>query len=476
MEAETASEGSPFNFEIVWHVLAGHVSLTTLKVEARQEIFPLKHIFRISRGSRTEASVVTVSVSDGTYTGRGEGVPIARYNQTVDSVLAQVSSIASVTDLDRDKLPELLPAGAARNALDCALWDLEAKRSGKRAWELANIPIADQVETSFTISLDTPARMADAAAAALDLPILKLKLCGDDSDLARVEAVRAAAPNTRLLIDANESWSPRHYRNMVSALKELGVELIEQPFAADADDVLETLEHPIPVCADESCHTTADLPRLKDRYEAINIKLDKTGGLTEALRLYQRARENHFKILVGCMVCTSLSIAPARCLPATPIGLISMVPCSSPAIVITAFSIGTKESQCPGASYGADDVLFLSVRRHTKHANRHRAAIPANVPLLNLEFDCGRCRKRAAAILLILDFVMATFGLEHAVAHESAGIRQRINQPVAVLLQPLFIELVSIPLYRIQIDFRSDWTLRIRVPGIDHVENFRVNL
>ena len=318
MEAETASAGHVHRsiLKLFWHVLlgAGHVSLTTLKIEARQEIFPLKHPFRISRGSRTEACVVTVSVSDGQYTGRGEGVPIARYNQTVDSVLAQISSIASVTDLDRDKLQELLPAGAARNALDCALWDLEAKRSGKRAWELANIPIADQVETSFTISLDTPARMADAAAAAIDLPILKLKLCGDDSDLARVEAVRAAAPNARLLIDANESWSPRHYRNTVSALKELGVELIEQPFPADADDVLETLDHPIPVCADESCHTTIDLPRLKNRYEAINIKLDKTGGLTEALQLYQRARENNFKILIGCMVCTSLSIAPARLL------------------------------------------------------------------------------------------------------------------------------------------------------------------
>jgi L-alanine-DL-glutamate epimerase-like enolase superfamily enzyme len=173
---------------------------------------------------------------------------------------------------------------------------------------------ADQVETSFTISLDTPAKMADAAAAAGDLPILKLKLCGDDRDLARVEAVRAAAPNARLLIDANEAWSPDHYRKTVSALKELGVELIEQPFPADADDVLEELDHPIAVCADESCHTTADLPRLKNRYEAINIKLDKTGGLTEALRLYQRGRENSFKILIGCMVCTSLSIAPARIL------------------------------------------------------------------------------------------------------------------------------------------------------------------
>ena len=336
VEAETPPAGSPFNLEIVWHVAAGHVSLITLKIEARQEIFPLHHPFRISRGSRTEACVVTVAVSDGQLTGRGEGVPIARYNQSADSVLAQIELIQINDDLDRYKLATLLPAGAARNAVDCALWDLEAKRSGKRAWELANISCsrrragdadashseaattntleADQVETSFTISLDTPARMADATATARDLPILKLKLCGDDADVARVEAVRAAALNARLLIDANESWSPAHYRKTVSALKELGVELIEQPFPADADDVLETLEHPIPVCADESCHTTADLPVLENRYEAINIKLDKTGGLTEAIDLYQRGRENNFKILIGCMVCTSLSIAPARVL------------------------------------------------------------------------------------------------------------------------------------------------------------------
>lgn len=285
-----------------------------MKIEAREEIFPLNHPFRISRGSRTEACVISVSINDGQYTGRGEGVPITRYNQTTDSVLAQINSIASVLPFNRDKLPELLPAGAARNALDCALWDLQAKRSGKRAWELASIPLVEQVETSFTISLDTPARMAEAAAAAAALPILKLKLRGDDLDVARVEAVRAATPNTRLLIDANESWSPRHYQNVVSSFKDLGVELIEQPFPANADDVLGTLDHPIPVCADESCHTTPDLSRLKNRYDAINIKLDKTGGLTEALQLYRRARENNFKILIGCMVCTSLSTAPARLL------------------------------------------------------------------------------------------------------------------------------------------------------------------
>jgi len=314
VEAETPWAGSPFNLEIVWYVAAGRVSLITLKIDAREEIFPLNHTFRISRGSRTEAQVVVATITDDEHIGRGECVPIKRYKQSVASVLAQIEPIQQIGDLDRDKLQQLLEAGAARNALDCAMWDLEAKRSGKRAWELTNVPITDQVETSFTISLDTPAKMADAAAAARDMPILKLKLCGDDRDVARVEAVRAAAPHARLLIDANESWSPHHYRETVPALKQLVVELIEQPFPADADEILETLDHPIPVCADESCHTTADLPRLKNRYEAINIKLDKTGGLTEAVDLYQRGRANNFKILVGCMVCTSLSIAPARVL------------------------------------------------------------------------------------------------------------------------------------------------------------------
>ena len=285
-----------------------------MKIEAKEEIWPLNHPFRISRGSRAEACVVVVSVNNGQHTGRGEGVPIARYNQNTASVLAQIESIKHVGDLDRDKLQQLLPPGAARNALDCALWDLEAKRSGRRVWELANIPIVDEVETSFTISLDTPEKMADAAAAAAMLPILKLKLGGDDADLARIERVHSATPKARLLIDANESWSPRHYQNIVPALSELGVELIEQPFSAGTDEVLEILDHPIPICADESCHTTADLSRLKNRYEVINVKLDKTGGLTEALQLCQRARENDFKLLIGCMVCTSLSIAPARLL------------------------------------------------------------------------------------------------------------------------------------------------------------------
>jgi len=285
-----------------------------LRIEAKEEVWPLKEVFRISRGSRSESRVVVVTVNDGKNTGRGEGVPIARYNQSIDSVLAEIELIKSVRDLDRDKLQHLLPPGAARNALDSALWDLEAKRSGKRAWELANIPIVPEVETSFTISLDAPDKMAAAAKAAANSPLLKLKLGGDELDLARIEAVHEAAPTARLLIDANESWSPEHYRKIVPVLKELGVELIEQPFPADADDVLETLDHPVPVCADESCHTTADLPRLRNRYKMVNVKLDKTGGLTEALLLTQRARESGFKLLIGCMVCTSLGIAPARLL------------------------------------------------------------------------------------------------------------------------------------------------------------------
>jgi L-alanine-DL-glutamate epimerase-like enolase superfamily enzyme len=290
------------------------VPTSPLSIDAHDEIWPLRQPFRISRGSRTEAQTVVLTVIDGEHIGRGECVPAARYNQSTDSVLAQIESIQGDKNLSRQSLQNLLPAGAARNALDCALWDLEAKISGKRAWELANIPIVPEVETSFTISLDTPEKMGAAAKANAKLPMLKLKLGGDDPDLARVEAVREAASATRLLIDANESWSPEHYQKIVPALKQLGVELIEQPFPAKADEVLEILDHPIPVCADESCHTTDDLPRLTNRYEVVNVKLDKSGGLTEALRLCERARDSAFKLLIGCMVCTSLGIAPARLL------------------------------------------------------------------------------------------------------------------------------------------------------------------
>jgi L-Ala-D/L-Glu epimerase / N-acetyl-D-glutamate racemase len=288
------------------------VTKIPLAIDAREQSWPLDQPFRTSRGASNEARVVVVTLSNGEHIGRGEATPITRYKQTPASVLAQIESIQNEKNLDRQKLQQLLPAGSARNALDCALWDLEAKISGKRVWELAGIPMVREVETSFTISLDTPAKMAAAARANTTAPFLKLKLGGDKLDLERVEFVRDAAPGPRLFIDANESWSPNHYRNVVPGLARLAVELIEQPFPASADDALETLDHPIPVCADESCHTTADLDRLTNRYDAINIKLDKTGGLTEALHLMQSAREKKFKVFIGCMVCTSLGIAPAR--------------------------------------------------------------------------------------------------------------------------------------------------------------------
>jgi L-alanine-DL-glutamate epimerase-like enolase superfamily enzyme len=293
------------------------MSLATFSIEACEETWPLKETFRISRGSRTETRMIVVTISDDEHAGRGEAVPIRRYNQTPESVIAQIESIAHEKNLNRERLQKLLPPGAARNAVDCALWDLEAKRSGKRAWELANVVIISEVETSFTISLDLPGKMGRAAKANSKAPILKLKLGGDDLDLARVEAAHTAAPSARLLIDANESWSPEHFRGVAPKLKQFGVELIEQPFAANADNVLEKLDHPVPVCADESCHTTNDLPRLRNRYEAINVKLDKTGGLTEALLLCKRARESGFKLFIGCMVGTSLGMAPARLLAST---------------------------------------------------------------------------------------------------------------------------------------------------------------
>jgi L-alanine-DL-glutamate epimerase-like enolase superfamily enzyme len=285
-----------------------------MQIDAREEIWPLKETFRISRGSRTETRVVVATISDGKHVGRGECVPLRRYNQSPESVLAQIESAKKEKNLDRAKLERLLPAGAARNALDCALWDLESKSSGQRVWELADIAMTSDVDTSFTISLDMPEKMAAVAMGVARLPILKLKLGGDDLDLLRVEAVHKATPNARLLVDANESWSPEHFRAIASSLGKFGVELIEQPFPAGADEALATLDHPLPVCADESCHTSADLPRLKKRYDVVNVKLDKTGGLTEALRLCQTARENGFKLLIGCMVCTSLGVAPARLL------------------------------------------------------------------------------------------------------------------------------------------------------------------
>jgi L-Ala-D/L-Glu epimerase len=290
------------------------MSSRKFRCKVDEQVWQLQKPFRISRGVRTEAHVLVVAVSDNGHTGWAEAVPIKRYGESIASATAQVEKLCANGGFDRQQIQELLPPGAARNALDCALWDWEAKATDARVWDLANIPVADAAETAFTISLDTPENMAAAVRATGETPMLKLKLGGDDLDLSRVEAVRQTAPAARLLVDANESWSPSHYREIVPALARLGVELIEQPFPAEADTILETLEHPIAVCADESCHTTADLPRLVNRYQAVNVKLDKTGGFTEALRLTTSARQHGFRILLGCMVCTSLGIAPSRLL------------------------------------------------------------------------------------------------------------------------------------------------------------------
>jgi L-alanine-DL-glutamate epimerase-like enolase superfamily enzyme len=271
--------------------------------------------FAISRGSKTTADVVVAELYDGQYRGRGECVPYPRYGESVDSVVKTLEGMkrAVFSGLDRAELQAAMPPGAARNALDAAFWDLDAKRNFVRVSELAGLAPPHPVTTAYTLSLDTPERMGEAAAANRTRPLLKLKLTGD-GDVERVTAVRHNAPAARLIVDANEGWTPRHFAELSPILAELGVELIEQPLPADADDALAEMPHPIPVCADESCHVAADLDRLVGKYEAVNIKLDKTGGLTEALALARAARERGFKIMVGCMIGTSLAMAPAMLL------------------------------------------------------------------------------------------------------------------------------------------------------------------
>ncbi len=281
----------------------------------RAESWPIAGKFRISRGSKTEARVVVAEVRDGEALGRGECVPYARYDETVEGVQGALEAIRAEVEagLDRAGLGELLRAGAARNALDCALWDLEAKQSGRSAWELAQLPQPVPQLTAYTISLDTPQAMAEAARAAADRPLLKLKL-GGDTDLDRVSAIRAAVPFARLIVDANEAWSLEQLRELAPRLAELGVELIEQPLPAFDDAALDTFSSPVPLCADESCHDTSSLEGLPRGYRLVNVKLDKTGGLTEALRLVASARRAGLGIFVGCMVGTSLGMAPAALL------------------------------------------------------------------------------------------------------------------------------------------------------------------
>ena len=290
----------------------------SLRITAAVERWPVAGQFIIARGAKTYVDVLVVAVSDGNHIGYGEGTAIYYHGESAESCLAQVESVIDRLDgLDADgarvSLQMLLPAGAARNALDCALWDVAAKAAGKPLWQYAGLAVAPKpLVTAFTISLGEAAVMeADAAkAAAKGYGLLKLKLTGDD-DRARVAAVRAGAPGARLIVDANESWAGMDIAAEAVALAELGVEMIEQPVPAGQDEMLARVKSPLPLLADESCHIAADVARLAPYYDGVNIKLDKAGGLTEALKLAQVAEAAGLKTMVGCMLSTSLGIGHA---------------------------------------------------------------------------------------------------------------------------------------------------------------------
>lgn len=279
-----------------------------MQITVTPDTFKLAQVFTISRGSRTEARVLTMRISDGFVSGWGECVPYARYDETLDSVTAEIDGLPGT--ITREGLYDLLPAGAARNAVDCALWDLEAKRAGKRVWELAGLPEPGPEITAYTLSLDTPDAMRAQAAKNAFRPLLKIKL-GTPDDMARLEAVRAGAPKSTIIVDANEGWTAEVYADLAPHLVRLGVALVEQPLPAGADDALIGMRRPVPVCADESAHDRASLSALKGKYDVVNIKLDKTGGLTEALALRDAALAGGYKVMVGCMVGSSLAMAPA---------------------------------------------------------------------------------------------------------------------------------------------------------------------
>jgi L-alanine-DL-glutamate epimerase-like enolase superfamily enzyme len=283
-----------------------------LTLTVRSERWPTAGAFTIARGSRTEAVVVVAELSDRAHAGRGECVPYRRYGETVEKVVAAIESQrdALARGLDRTALQRALPAGAARNALDCALWDLAAKRAGRPVYALAGLPPPHPVTTALTISLGTPDAMAEAAAKASARALLKVKL-GGDGDPERIAAVRRAAPHAELIVDANESWSTGNLADNLKACADAGVTLVEQPLPQSADEPLADIAHPIAICADESAHDRTSLDRLKGKYDAVNIKLDKAGGLTEALLLAAEADRRGFARMVGCMVATSLSMAPA---------------------------------------------------------------------------------------------------------------------------------------------------------------------
>ena len=283
-----------------------------MNLSVRIERWPLERAFTISRGAKTEAVVVVAELDDGDR-GRGEAVPYARYGETPEGVVAAIEALrpALWEGLDRAALQAMLPPGAARNALDCALWDLEAKRTGRRAYQLAALPPPKPLVTAYTISLADPEAMARAATAASARPLLKVKLGGAGNDVERITAVRRAAPEAELIVDANEGWSERDLERNLAACAKARVTLVEQPLPQGRDGRLAQIARRIAVCADESIHDRASLDRLAGKYDAVNIKLDKAGGLTEALALAAEAERRGFAIMVGCMVATSLAMAPA---------------------------------------------------------------------------------------------------------------------------------------------------------------------
>ena len=282
------------------------------ELSARHRSWPLAAPFRISRGVKHSAEAVVVEIREGGCRGRAESVPYARYGETIESVLDEIECArrAIVDGASRAQLAELLPAGAARNAVDCALWDLEAQLAGSSVWSLLRLAPPQVLTTALTVSLDTPERMGEAAARIASARLVKVKVDAS-APAAQIAAVRRAAPHSRLIVDPNESWSIDLLRDMQPTLAALDVALVEQPLPSADDAALEGFESAVPICADESCHVAADLPRLQGRYQAINIKLDKTGGLTEALVLRTEARARGFRIMVGCMICSSLAVAPA---------------------------------------------------------------------------------------------------------------------------------------------------------------------
>ncbi|MFV0423194.1 N-acetyl-D-Glu racemase DgcA [Oleidesulfovibrio sp.] len=287
--------------------------MKAVTIKTAVKSWPVEGAFTISRGSRTEAVVVEVHVCGGGITGKGECVPYPRYGESVEGVCLQIAQAAMELNgmPDRSLLQKLVPAGAARNGLDCALWDYEAKSCGRRVWDVAGLPVPEPVYTAYTLSLDSAEAMGNKARANAHRPVLKVKL-GGEGDMERIRAVHANAPSARLIIDANEAWTVEQYIRLAPQLAEQGVALVEQPLPASDDAGLGSIERPVPVCADESCHDRATLAELAGRYDAINIKLDKTGGVTEALALCAEAKERGFIIMVGCMLGSSLSMAAAH--------------------------------------------------------------------------------------------------------------------------------------------------------------------